>query len=182
VHGTLCSARRKSCNRKKGYSGKVRARDRDADGLAKLGQVINTEQSLVGQARAEEIEKRAMISWGEGRTALRVEDNTDKLEGPDRLVPIYPYLAACDPGRVPSSALHSLCSAMITHTFDSDDTRTALYILAETRLLSNMSTLQQSPFPSRHPSADLGLANDNEDSNEDLAFAPAAPSTCKCTS
>jgi hypothetical protein len=91
---------------KKVYSRKVHGRDRDADSLVKLGQVINTEQSLVGQARAEEIEKRSMVSWVKVRTALRVEDNPDKLEGPDRLVPIYP--AAYEPGRVPSSALGKL--------------------------------------------------------------------------
>jgi hypothetical protein len=56
---------------KKVYSRKVHGRDRDADSLAKLGQVINTEQSLVGQARAEEIEKRAMISWGEGEDCTK---------------------------------------------------------------------------------------------------------------
>ena len=116
------------------------------------------------------------------RTAPRVETSL-RVPTPEysRLVPIYPYLAACEPGRVPSNTL-PLLSAHSNANFDSDDTRTALYILAETPFLSNVSTLQKSPFPSRHPSADLSLANDNEDSNEDLAFAPAAPSTCKCTS
>ena len=85
----------------------------------------------------------------------------------------------------PCAVKHSVAALLSAHSnanFDSDDTPTALYILAETPFLSNVSTLQKSPFPSRHPSADLSHANDNEDSNEDLAFAPAAPSTCKCTS
>ncbi len=79
--------------------------------------------------------------------------------------------------RVPSSALPSLCSSAHSNAnFDSDDTRTALYTLAATRLLRNMSTLQKSPFPSRRPSLQiLGLANDDEDFNEDLV------SRCKCT-